>query len=63
MNLDPGLQLKLRARPDGPALMRHKWRDLTFLHFSVDPDVVQPLLQPGLSLRPPTTCGCRLPQV
>lgn len=50
MNLDPGLQLKLRARPDGMALMRHKWRDLTFLHYSVDPGVVQPLLPPGLTV-------------
>jgi uncharacterized protein YqjF (DUF2071 family) len=50
MNLDPNLQLRLRERPAGPSLMRHKWRDLTFLHYSVDPEVIQKLIPPQLTV-------------
>jgi len=50
MDLDPALQLKLRNRPDGPSLMHHKWRDLTFLHYSVEPEVVQALIPSELTV-------------
>ena len=50
MDLDPTLQLKLRKRPDGPSLMRHKWRDLTFLHYSLEPSVIQALIPPELTV-------------
>ena len=50
MDLDPNLQLRLRERPPGPSLMRHKWRDLTFLHYSVDPQVIQTLIPPELTV-------------
>jgi uncharacterized protein YqjF (DUF2071 family) len=31
----------------GPALLRQRWLDLTFVHWRVDPAVVAPLLPPG----------------
>lgn len=31
----------------GARIMRQRWRDLTFLHWRVEPDVVAPLLPPG----------------
>lgn len=34
----------MRERPKGPAVMYQKWRSLAFLHFSLDPAVVQALL-------------------
>ena len=48
--LDPAMQLALRQRPDGRPLMLHKWRDLAFLHYSVEPDVIQALLPKGLTV-------------
>lgn len=32
----------------GPALMTQAWRDVTFLHWAVDPAAVAPLLPPGV---------------
>lgn len=40
--------LALRERPAGRALMRQRWHNLTFLHFSVEPEVVQATLPNGL---------------
>lgn len=31
----------------GPALFSQQWRDLTFMHWSIDPDLVAPLLPRG----------------
>ncbi|MBC8065486.1 MAG: DUF2071 domain-containing protein, partial [Chlorobia bacterium] len=50
MNLDPNLQLELRERPAERPVMLQKWRDLSFLHFSLEPDVVQALLPEGLTV-------------
>lgn len=48
--LDAGHQLALRERPKGPPKMLQKWRDLTFLHFPVQPEVVQRTLPAGLEV-------------
>ena len=37
-------------RPAGPAGGYHTWRDLTFLHWRFPPELIAPLLPPGLSL-------------
>jgi len=50
MNLDPALQLALRSRPSGRRVMVQKWRDLTFLHYSVDPQIIQEKLPKGLTV-------------
>lgn len=50
MNLDPALQLALRERPTGRRAMIQRWRDLTFLHYSVEPEVIQALLPEGLTV-------------
>lgn len=42
--------LELRARPERTPAMHHKWRDLLFLHFSLEPHQVQPLLPKGLTV-------------
>ncbi|HEY0865786.1 MAG TPA: DUF2071 domain-containing protein [Fimbriimonas sp.] len=42
--------LALRARPSGSPVMHMKWRDLAFLHFSTDVEVVQALLPEGLTV-------------
>lgn len=39
-----------RFRPDGPVVMRPKWRNLLFLHWEFAPEVVQNLLPAGLQL-------------
>ncbi len=44
------LQLALRNRPPGRAVMFQSWRDLLFLHFPCDPAEVAALLPPGLSV-------------
>jgi uncharacterized protein YqjF (DUF2071 family) len=46
--LELALYEELRRRPEGRPLMRHTWLDLAFLHFSVEPEVVQRTLPPGL---------------
>jgi uncharacterized protein YqjF (DUF2071 family) len=40
--------LALRKRPEGPPAMYQRWRDLTFLHFSTEPEEIQALLPDGL---------------
>ncbi len=42
--------LAARARPPGRIAMRHSWRDLLFLHWSFDPDVIQRTLPEGLTV-------------
>jgi uncharacterized protein len=42
--------LELRERPVGRPLMHHRWRDLSFLHYSLDPEVVQARLPEGLEV-------------
>src|SRR5689334_2210914 len=42
--------LKLRERPSGPPAMYQNWRDLTFLHFSIDANELKPLLPEGLTV-------------
>jgi uncharacterized protein len=42
--------LALRVRPEGQPAMYHRWRDLTFLHFATDPELIAPMLPPGLTL-------------
>jgi len=37
-------------RPPGLAVGYHTWRDLTFLHWRFPPELISPLLPPGLSL-------------
>jgi uncharacterized protein YqjF (DUF2071 family) len=39
----------------GPVLMHQDWRDLTYLHWAVDPALVAPLMPPGV--RPDTLAG------
>jgi uncharacterized protein YqjF (DUF2071 family) len=39
----------------GPVLMHQDWRDLTYLHWAVDPALVSPLMPPGV--RPDTLAG------
>lgn len=50
MNLDPALQDALRKRPTGRPAMLQRWRDLTFLHYSVAPEVIQEKLPKGLTV-------------
>ena len=35
-------------RPAGPMVMRQRWADLLFLHWSLEPEVIQRTLPPGL---------------
>src|SRR3954447_6518408 len=37
-------------RPAGRGVMRQSWRELLFLHWAFDPDVIRPLIPPGLDL-------------
>ncbi len=39
-----------RFRPDGPVVMRPQWRDLLFLHWEFEPELVRRLLPDGLEL-------------
>lgn len=48
--LDPAGQLEARVRPSGPPIMHQEWRDLLFIHWAVEPETVQSLLPPGLSV-------------
>lgn len=45
----PG-QLALRERPHGKTVMLQSWRDLLFLHATVDPADIQALLPEGLTV-------------
>ena len=46
----PEQRLALRARPEGRHVMRQSWRDLLFLHWRIDPAVIQETLPPGLTV-------------
>jgi uncharacterized protein len=48
--LDLTEYISLRERPDGKPAMRQNWRELLFLHFPVEPNEVQALLPPGLTI-------------
>jgi hypothetical protein len=43
-------RLRLRERPAALPLMRQRWQDLAFLHWSVDPIALSALLPPGIEL-------------
>lgn len=42
-------QLAARTRPGGSHVGRQRWNDLLFLHWKVDPQIVQSTLPPGLT--------------
>ncbi|HWD37775.1 MAG TPA: DUF2071 domain-containing protein [Fimbriimonas sp.] len=48
--LDPSLALELRERPAGKRLMFQRWTDLLFLHYPLDPAIVQPMIPNGLTV-------------
>lgn len=48
--LDLADYISLRERPKGKAVMHQNWRELLFLHFAVEPGVVQTLLPAGLTV-------------
>lgn len=48
--LDASHLLASRARPDGRPAMCQEWRDLLFIHWTLEPEVVQRLLPPGLTV-------------
>lgn len=48
--LELGAYEALRSRPEAKSVMRQQWRDLLFLHFSVDVEAVQKLLPEGLAV-------------
>lgn len=51
MNPPPDIdRISPTRRPAGPAVGYHTWRDLTFLHWRFPPELISPLLPPGLSL-------------
>jgi len=51
---DPGPSLEDRKRaclrPDTSVVMQQSWKDLLFLHWPVDPKLIQEALPPGLSV-------------
>ncbi len=42
--------LKLRERPSGSPVMYQSWRDLSFLHFSIDPELLRSTIPSGLDI-------------
>ncbi len=42
--------LKLRERPTGIKAMKHKWRDLSFLHYPIDPDELRFIVPSELTI-------------
>ncbi len=48
--LDPALQVGVREDPVGQIVMAMNWRELLFLHFAIEPELVQSKLPPGLSV-------------
>ncbi len=44
----PAQRLAARARPDGCPVMRQRWAGLLFLHWPVDPEIIQARLPEGL---------------
>jgi uncharacterized protein YqjF (DUF2071 family) len=58
--VDIGEYLKLRERPDGSPVMYQSWRDLCFLHFSLDPDILRPTVPKELEIDTfPDDQGCQ----
>ncbi len=47
---DPIDRVGPTRRPAGRVVMRQSWADLLFLHWAVDPELLRPLLPPGLTL-------------
>ncbi|MCW1883244.1 DUF2071 domain-containing protein [Luteolibacter flavescens] len=43
-------RLAARERPTGRPVMKQRWSRLLFLHWRVDPELLRPLLPPGLHL-------------
>jgi uncharacterized protein YqjF (DUF2071 family) len=43
-------RLDARVPPPGPAVMKHTWKELLFLHWRFPPEVLQSVLPPGLTL-------------
>jgi len=43
-------RLAERQKPDSPVVMKQDWSHLLFLHWEIDPDVVQAKLPPGLTV-------------
>ena len=43
-------RLGMRTRPQGEPIMRQRWEKLLFMHWPVGPQVVEPLLPPGIEL-------------
>lgn len=52
--IDPGPtndeRVRLQDRPSQKAVMRQSWRNLTFLHFPIDPGIIQATLPDGLTV-------------
>lgn len=49
--MDLAWQLKLRERPEGRrVVMRQRWEELLFLHWEVNPEVIQATLPAGLEV-------------
>lgn len=46
----PEQRLAMRSRPEGRHVMRQSWRDLLFVHWRIDPAVIQATLPAGLSV-------------
>src|SRR5690349_5532277 len=42
--------LKLREKPEGFRVMYQKWRDLTFLHYSIEPEWLRGHVPPELDI-------------
>lgn len=43
-------RLRLRQRPTGRPALRQRWQDLLFLHWAVEPELIQRTLPPGLTV-------------
>lgn len=52
LTAEPSLDVRLaqRQRPLGRPVMYHTWQELLFLHWLMDPDLVQAMLPPGLTV-------------
>lgn len=48
--MDTEGQLSLREKPDQRVVMRQSWDDLLFLHWEVNPDLIQATLPAGLNV-------------
>lgn len=43
-------RLAVRERPNRPVVLHQTWRDLLFVHWEIDPDILRATLPPGLYL-------------